>query len=239
MLLSEYAALDGLALAALIAAGEVTAQEVKDAALGAIAAVNPEVNAVIECWDDGPSVGRGPFAGVPFLVKDIVGATVGRRNELGSRLAAGCVSGEDSHLMQCFMAAGLVTIGRSTTPEMGTSTTTESVAAGTTRNPWNPNLNAGGSSGGSGAAIAAGMVPLAHATDGGGSIRVPAAFNGLFGIKPSRGRVSNGPQLDEVWSGLAVQFALSKSVRDSAALLDAVQGGAPSEPYYIVPPSRP
>ena len=238
MLRSEYAALDGLALAALIARGEVTAQEVKDAALSAIAAVNPEINAVIECWDDGPSSASGPFAGVPFLVKDIVGATAGRRNELGSRLAAGCVSSEDSHLMQCFTAAGLTTIGRTTTPEMGTSTTTESVAAGATRNPWNPQLNAGGSSGGSGAAIAAGMVPVAHATDGGGSIRVPAAFNGLFGIKPSRGRVSNGPQLDEVWSGLAVQFALSKSVRDSAALLDAVQGGAVGEPYYIVPPLR-
>ncbi len=239
MLTSEYAALDGLALAALIARGEVTAQEVKEAALRAIAAVNPQVNAVIECWDDATTPSSGPFAGVPFLVKDIVGATAGRRNELGSRLAAGCVSGEDSHLMTRFSAAGLTTIGRTTTPEMGTSTTTESVAAGPTRNPWNPALNAGGSSGGSAAAIAAGMVPIAHATDGGGSIRVPAAFNGLFGIKPSRGRVSNGPQLDEVWSGLAVQFALSRSVRDSAALLDIVQGGAVGEPYYIVPPARP
>ncbi len=239
MLTSEYAAHDGLGLAALIARGDVSAAEVKVAALRAIAAVNGQVNAVIECWDDGPTPTSGPFAGVPFLVKDIVGATAGRRNELGSRLAAGCVSPADSHLMQRFTAAGLTTIGRTTTPEMGTSTTTESVATGATRNPWNLEYNAGGSSGGSGAAIAAGMVPVAHATDGGGSIRVPAAFNGLFGLKPSRGRVSNGPALDEVWSGLAVQFALSRSVRDSAALLDLVQGGSIGEPYYIAPPERP
>jgi len=238
MRISDYAAHDALGLAALIARKEVSPAEVKQAALGAIEALNPEINAVIETWDDGPTPASGPFAGVPFLVKDIVGATAGRRNELGSRLAAGCTALADSHLMERFSAAGLTTIGRTTTPEMGTSTTTEAVASGATRNPWNPALNAGGSSGGSAAAIAAGMVPIAHATDGGGSIRVPAAFNGLFGIKPSRGRVSNGPALDEVWSGLAVQFALSRSVRDSAALLDVVQGGAVGEPYYIAAPAR-
>ncbi len=239
MRLSEYAALDGLGLAELIARREVTAAEVKEAAIRAISVADPHINAVIECWADAAISTSGPFAGVPFLVKDIVGATAGRRNELGSRLAQGCVSQEDSHLMKKFSAAGLTTLGRTTTPEMGTSTTTESIATGPTRNPWNPALNAGGSSGGSAAAIAAGMVPLAHATDGGGSIRVPAAFNGLFGIKPSRGRVSNGPAMDDVWSGLAVQFALSRSVRDSAALLDAVHGGAVGEPYYIIPPARP
>ncbi|MBL6617870.1 MAG: amidase [Reyranella sp.] len=239
MKISEYAGHDGLALAALIAKGEVSAAEVKAAALQAIAALNPRVNAVIESWDDdAPSAASAPFAGVPFLVKDIVGATAGRRNELGSRLAAGVVAGADSHLMTRFRAAGLVTIGRTTTPEMGTSTTTESVATGPTRNPWDPARNAGGSSGGSAAAIAAGMVPVAHATDGGGSIRVPASMNGLFGLKPSRGRVSNGPALDEVWGGLAVQFALSRSVRDSAALMDAVHGGAVGEPYYIPAPER-
>lgn len=239
MLVSEYADHDGLGLAALIARGEVVAAEVRAAALQAIAAVNPTVNAVIESWDDEPVPAAGPFAGVPFLVKDIVGATAGRRNELGSRLAAGMVAGEDSLLMSRFRAAGLVTIGRTTTPEMGTSTTTESIATGPTRNPWDPERNAGGSSGGSAAAVAAGMVPIAHATDGGGSIRVPAAFNGLFGLKPSRGRVSNGPALDEVWSGLAVQFVLSRSVRDSAAMLDAVQGGGIGEPYYIPDPVQP
>ena len=239
MLVAEYADHDGLGLAALIARGEVSAAEVRAAALQAIAAVNPTVNAVIESWDDEPAPAAGPFSGVPFLVKDIVGATAGRRNELGSRLAAGLVAGADSLLMTRFRAAGLVTIGRTTTPEMGTSTTTESVATGPTRNPWDPGRNAGGSSGGSAAAVASGMVPVAHATDGGGSIRVPAAINGLFGIKPSRGRVSNGPALDEVWSGLAVQFALSRSVRDSAALMDAVQGGGRGEPYYIPDPTQP
>jgi amidase len=240
MHLSDYASHDGLALAALIAKGDVSAAEVKAAALAAIAALNPRVNAVIESWDDEElGSASGPFAGVPFLVKDIVGATAGRRNELGSRLAAGVVAGADSHLMSRFRAAGLVTIGRTTTPEMGTSTTTESVATGPTRNPWDAGRNAGGSSGGSAAAIAAGMVPVAHATDGGGSIRVPASINGLFGIKPSRGRVSNGPALDEVWGGLAVQFALSRSVRDSAALMDAVHGGAVGEPYYISAPEQP
>ena len=239
MRLSQYADHDGLGLAALIAKGEVSAAEVKAAAFEAIELVNPHVNAVIESWDDNSAGVQGPFAGVPFLVKDIVGATAGRRNELGSRIAAGVIAQQDSYLMTRFRQAGLVTIGRTTTPEFGTSTTTESIATGPTRNPWDTSRNAGGSSGGSGAAIAAGIVPLAHATDGGGSIRVPASVNGLFGIKPSRGRVSNGPALDEVWSGLAVQFALSRSVRDSAALLDAVHGPEAGEPYIIFPPSRP
>lgn len=239
MRLSEYAKFDGLGLAALVARGEVSAAEVKAAALKAIALLNPRLNAVIESWgEENAGAAHGAFSGTPFLIKDIVGATVGRRNELGSRLAAGIVAGADSHLMSRFRAAGLVTIGRTTTPEMGISTTTEPIATGPTRNPWDPDRNCGGSSGGSAAAVASGMVPIAHATDGGGSIRVPASINGLFGMKPTRGRTSNGPALDEVWGGLAVQFALSRSVRDSAALLDAVQGGPGGEPYYIAAPAR-
>lgn len=241
MLVSEYASHDGLGLAALIRSRQVSAPEVAGAALAAIEAANPHVNAVVESWHNERPTGDtdAPFYGVPFLIKDLAITMAGRRNELGSRLAAGHVAGADSELMSRFRRAGLVTLGRTTTPEMAASTTTEGVATGATRNPWNTDRSAGGSSGGSGAAVGSGMVPMAHATDGGGSIRVPASANGVFGLKPTRGRVSNGPAVDEVWSGLAVQFALSRSVRDSAALLDIVQGGGVGEPYYIPGPERP
>lgn len=241
MHVSEYVRHDALGLAELIRNRQVSAAEVAGAALASIEAVNPRVNAVVESWRDEQPMDDvdAPFHGVPFLIKDLAITMAGRRNELGSRLAAGYVAETDSELMGRFRKAGLVTLGRTTTPEMAASTTTEGVATGPTRNPWNTDRNAGGSSGGSGAAVASGMVPIAHATDGGGSIRVPASVNGLFGLKPTRGRVSNGPFVDEVWSGLAVQFALSRSVRDSAALLDAVQGGGVGEPYYIPDPEQP
>lgn len=242
MKLSDYTRHDALGLAALIANKEVSAAEVSAAALQAIETVNPTVNAVVESWSDETPRGGDrspPFYGVPFLIKDLAITMEGRRNELGSRLAEGIVAPSDSSLMRRFRNAGLVTIGRTSTPEFAISTTTEPVATGPTRNPWNPRHSAGGSSGGAGAAVASGMVPVAHATDGGGSIRVPAASVGIFGLKPTRGRVSNGPDVDEVWSGLAVQFAVSRTVRDSAALLDAVHGGEVGEPYYIAPPERP
>jgi amidase len=140
--------------------------------------------------------------------------------------------------MQRFNAAGLATLGRTTTPEMAFSTETESVLQGSTRNPWDTRLSAGGSSGGSGAAVAAGIVPIAHATDAAGSIRVPASYNGLVGLKPTRGRASNGPALDEVFAGFGVQLGLSRTVRDSAALMDIVQGHAPGDPYYTAAPAE-
>lgn len=241
MLVSEYASHDGLGLAALIRSRQISVAEASATALAAVEAVDPHVNAIVESWrDERPSgAADAPFHGVPFLIKDLAITMAGRRNELGSRLAAGQVAGADSELMGRFRRAGLVTLGRTTTPEMAASTTTEGVATGATRNPWNTDRSAGGSSGGSGAAVGSGMVPIAHATDGGGSIRVPASANGVFGLKPTRGRVSNGPAVDEVWSGLAVQFALSRSVRDSAALLDVVRGGGVGEPYYIPDPERP
>ncbi len=139
--------------------------------------------------------------------------------------------------MTRFRQAGLITLGRTTMPELAISTTTEPLLYGPTRNPWSLQHGAGGSSGGAAAAVAAGIVPIAHATDGGGSIRVPASFNGLFGLKPTRGRVSNGPFVDEVWNGLGVHFAVSRSVRDSAALLDGIHGGGAGEPYYTAPPN--
>jgi amidase len=242
MELRDYVSYDALGLAELIAKREVTGAEVVSASLRAVERVNSAINAVVETWPDEVPVSLrdqkdgGLFAGVPFLVKDLGITRAGRSTELGSRLAKGLVAASDSTLMIQFRGAGLVPIGRTTTPEFAISSTTEGVATGVTRNPWALDRSAGGSSGGSGAAVAAGIVPFAHATDGGGSIRVPASVNGLFGLKPSRGRVSNGPAVDEVWSGLAVQLGVSRTVRDSAALLDAVQGGGVGEPYYTAPP---
>ncbi|WP_186202559.1 amidase [Burkholderia gladioli] len=243
MTLDEYTSHDALGLAQRVRDGEVTAAELGELARRAAEAVNPRINAVVEHWPieasgAGSDEPAGPLAGVPFLIKDLAVSMAGKRLELGSRLAQGCVATEDSWLMRRFRVAGLVTIGRSTTPEMAFSTTTESAAQGATRNPWALDLSAGGSSGGAAAAVAAGIVPLAHATDAAGSIRVPAACNGLFGLKPTRGRSSNGPALDEVFAGFGVQLGVSRSVRDSAALLDAIQGQAPGDPYVTAAPAR-
>lgn len=243
MNLSEYTSHDAIGLAQRVADREVTPTELAELARAAIVAVNPEINAVIEHWSAAESGGyaehgAGPLAGVPFLIKDLALAMKGKRLELGSRLASGVVASADSWLMSRFRAAGLVTIGRTTTPEMAFSTTTESTLQGATRNPWQVALSAGGSSGGAAAAVAAGIVPLAHATDAAGSIRVPAACNGLFGLKPTRGRSSNGPDLDEVFAGFGVQLGVSRSVRDSAALLDAIQGRAIGEPYATAAPAH-
>ena len=232
MNLNEYVTCDGIGLAQLVATGEVTSAELAELAIAAVQQVNPQINAVIEHWSPTVTEGTGPLAGVPFLIKDLAITSAGRRVELGSRLAQGLVAESDSYLMQRFNAAGLATLGRTTTPEMAFSTETESVLQGPTRNPWDTRLSAGGSSGGSGAAVAAGIVPIAHATDAAGSIRVPASYNGLVGLKPTRGRASNGPALDEVFAGFGVQLGLSRTVRDSAALMDIVQGYAPGDPYY-------
>lgn len=237
MHLADYAAHDATGLSQLIQDGHVSAAEVRGAALQAIEALNPQVNALVEIWSDEPAPQSGAFKGVPVLLKDVGITAQGRRTELGSALAAGCTAEADSHLMSRLRLAGLLPLGRTTTPEFAASTTTESRVCGPTRNPWDPERSAGGSSGGSAAAVAAGMVPIAHATDGGGSIRVPASLCGLFGLKPSRGRVPVGPHIDEVWSGLAVHGFLTRSVRDSAALLDAVHGNALGDPFHIPAPA--
>lgn len=238
MNLNEYAEHDGIGLAQLVASGDVRAEELAALAIEAVQQVNPSINAVIEHWTPTVTNGSGPLAGVPFLIKDLAITAAGRRNELGSRLAQGVVAQSDSHLMQRFNAGGLMTLGRTTTPEMAFSTETDSVLQGPTRNPWDPQRSAGGSSGGAGAAVAAGIVPIAHATDAAGSIRVPAAFNGLVGLKPTRGRSSHGPVMDEVFAGLGVQLGLSRTVRDSAALMDVVQGCAPGDPYHTPAPAE-
>lgn len=242
MTLNEYVTYDALGLAALVASKAVTAQELANVARAAIEAVDPHIHAVVSHWsleDAGASSLAGPFAGVPFLIKDLAISMAGKPLELGSRLAAGHVAQADSHLMQKLRSAGLITIGRTATPEMAFSTATESVQHGLTRNPWDVKVSAGGSSGGAAAVVAAGIVPLAHATDAAGSIRVPASFTGLFGLKSTRGRISNGPVLDEVFAGLGVQGGLSRTVRDSAALLDAMHGTPTGEPYHTAAPAQP
>ncbi|WP_030343693.1 amidase [Streptomyces californicus] len=243
MRVAEYVTYDAVGLAELVAAGEVTAAELRAAALDAARAVDPQINAVVETWqdedEDEPQPGSTPLAGVPFLIKDIGAAMAGRRMELGSRLAAGHVARSDSFLALRLRSAGLVTFGRTATSEMAYSITTEPVLYGATRNPWDPERSAGGSSGGAGAAVAAGVVPLAHGTDAAGSLRLPAAYNGLFGLKPTRGRVSLGPDVDELFSGLAVPGGVSRTVRDSAALLDLIRGPEPGDPYAAQQPSRP
>nr|WP_203591900.1 MULTISPECIES: amidase [unclassified Streptomyces] len=238
---TEYTTFDAVGLAEAVARGDVTVAELEAAAREACEVVNGRINAVVETWpsDDEPVPGSTPLAGVPFLIKDIGVSMAGRRTELGSRLAAGHLAGADSFLMRRFRRAGLVTFGRTATPEMAYSNTTESVLYGATRNPWDTTLSAGGSSGGAGAAVAAGVVPLAHATDAAGSIRVPAAHNGLFGIKPTRGRISWGPDFDDMFNGLAEHGSLSRSVRDSAVLLDRMRGTEPGDPYTAPEPHRP
>lgn len=245
MHLSDYARHDATGLAQLVRSGAVSATELAEAALAARAAVDPTINAVIETWpgDVAEAIAAvpagAPFAGVPFVIKDAVLHMAGKRCEIGSRLCEGAVAEADSELMRRFRAAGLVTVGRTASPEMAFSITTEPVLNGPSRNPWAPDRSVGGSSGGAAAAVAAGIVPLAHANDGGGSIRIPAACCGVFGIKPSRGRVPIGPDSDEGLQGLGQELAVSRSVRDSAALLDAVQGPAVGEPFLIAPPAGP
>ncbi|MFE7613193.1 amidase [Streptomyces celluloflavus] len=241
MRISEYVSYDAVGLAELVAKGEVTPAELEAAAREAAQRINPQLNAIVETWpaDDEPDPGSTPLAGVPFLIKDLGVSMAGRRTELGSRLAVGNVAGADSSLMRRIRRAGLVTFGRTATPEMAYSITTEPVLYGATRNPWDLARSAGGSSGGAGAAVAAGVVPIAHATDAAGSIRIPAAYNGLFELKPTRGRVSVGPDVDEIFNGLAVHGSVSRTVRDSAALLDRIRGPEPGDPYFAQEPSRP
>jgi len=245
MNLAEYARHDGLGLAELVKKGEVSPKELAHLFLAAVEKVNPHINAVIETYAerveamDDTAARDGSFAGVPFLMKDLGASEKGKRQESGSRLMKGYVADKDTFLTARFKHAGLTLLGRTTTPEFGQAFTTESILMGPTRNPWNLATMAGGSSGGSAACVAAGVVPIAHASDGGGSIRVPASACGIVGLKPSRGRVTLGPDLGEFYSGLAQEFVVSRSVRDLAVMLDAVSQPAPGDPFIIVQPKRP
>ncbi|MFG1708181.1 amidase [Nonomuraea sp. M3C6] len=241
MELHEYARYDAVGIRNLIRAGEVTADEVEAAARRALTVANAKVNGLalpvfapaLDHAED------GPFAGVPFLIKDHGPVAEGVPFFLGSRSLQGVVAQHDTDLMARFRAAGLVTLGLTTVPEMCVSLSTESVRFGPTRNPWDLDRGAGGSSGGAAALVAAGAVPVAHASDGAGSIRVPASCCGLVGLKPSRGRVTSGPDLGEPMLGMAYEFALTRTVRDAAHLLDAVQGPGIGDKYTAPPPRRP
>jgi amidase len=236
---------DALALADLVRRGEASSRELVDAAIARIEALNPKLNAVVHTmYEEARATSKGelpdgPFSGVPLLLKDLV-ATVRGVPTTGSNPAlAGIPAAHDSELVRRYRAAGFVFIGRTNTPEFGLLGTTEPVFRGPTRNPWNPEHSPGGSSGGSGAAVAARMVPIGHGGDGGGSIRIPASACGIFGLKPTRGRNPLGPDVNEGWGGFTQEHALTVSVRDSAALLDASSGPAPGDPYWAPPPARP
>ncbi len=242
---AEYQDYDGLGLAELVARGEVTAEEVYEAASGRIEARNPAVNAVCLRLDDqadaalAAGLPDGPFKGVPILIKDLNAPVADSVLSNGSRFFADQHSDHDSELVARYRRAGLVICGKSSTPEFGINVSTEPTLFGATRNPWNPERTAGGSSGGAAAAAASGMVPLAHASDGGGSIRIPASCCGLFGLKPTRARNPMGPDRGEGWSGLAHEHVISRSVRDSAAMLDATEGADAGAPYVAPAKARP
>jgi Asp-tRNA(Asn)/Glu-tRNA(Gln) amidotransferase A subunit family amidase len=228
-------------LAALVASREVSAAELLDTAVARMAEVNPQINAVTQDLSERARAevpGQGPFAGVPFLLKDLGALLAGTPTTGGSRLFADAVAPADSALTGLFKAAGLSIFGKTNTPEFGLWPVTESELLGVCRNPWDLSRTPGGSSGGAAAAVAAGIAPAAHASDGGGSIRTPAACCGLFGMKPSRGRVSFAPA-GEGWAGASIQHAVARSVRDSAALLDIACVPQPGDPYYLPPPERP
>lgn len=237
MKLSEYVRYDALGLAELVSRNEVSPSELLRTAISAIEQLNPTLNAITQkLYDHAEQALRqglpqGPFTGVPFLLKDAGILLTGTPNYNGSRWFDDMPADHDSTLTLRYKQAGLVIMGKTSTPELGLSVTTEPLRFGPTRNPWNPAHSTGGSSGGAAAAVASGMLPAAHASDGAGSIRIPASCCGLFGLKPSRGRLPVGPDRGEVWSGLAVAHALTRSVRDSAALLDATAGPEPGDPY--------
>ena len=245
MELSEYARHDGTGLAALVRSGEVSAAELTSAAAAAIERLNPRLNAVIETYPeriagfDAASLADGPFRGVPFLLKRIGITEKGRpTTDLGTRLL-----GErkrppamrDSYVVGRFHAAGLNPIGHTTMPELAYTVSVESRHQGVTRNPWHPAVAAGGSSTGAAVAVASGMVPMAHASDAAGSTRFPASCNGLVGLKPSRGRISNGPDASDISASKVSHFALVRTIRDAAAMLDWLQGGLPGEAFVYRP----
>jgi amidase len=243
----DLAFTDATDQAGLVRSGQASAQQLLDAAIARIEAVNPQLNAVIHRLDDAAreaidaGLPDGPLTGVPVLVKDLDGYVGGAPYHAGNQLLkeVGYVAPADSHLISKLRQAGAVIVGKTNTPELGLLPTTEPVAYGPARNPWNPAHSTGGSSGGSAAAVASGMVPLAHAGDGGGSIRIPSSECGLVGLFPSRGRHSLGPEVGESWGGLVRRMMLARTVRDAALSLQVIQGPMPGDPYTAPPPACP
>src|SRR6516165_12433778 len=237
--------LDATAQAGLVRRGEVSPRELAEAAIARIEAVNPKLDAVIRTRFDaalaeaGGELPDGPFRGVPILLKDLGCMVAGEPTAFGLGPLREVPWPVTSYLAEQFRAAGFVSLGRTNVPELGTTVTTEPKSFPPARNPWHTGHSAGGSSGGSAAAVASGMVPVAHGTDGGGSIRVPASECGLVGLKPTRGRVSPGPLTAESWAGGVTDGALTRTVRDAAAVLDVISARMPGEPYYAPPWPRP
>lgn len=242
MKLAEYGKMDATEISQLIASGALKSEEVHELAIEAINAVNKHVNALADGpWNRPLTYEKdGAFSGVPFVVKDAILQPEGVPVTSGSRLSGhGLVADHDAELMKRFRAAGLATIGVSTCPELAFSPNTESVRYGSTKNPWDLTRSAGGSSGGTAALVASGAVPMGHANDGGGSIRIPAAHCGLVGLLPTRGRVPLGPDIQEAVWGSAREFAITRTVRDTARLLDLVSGPAAGDKYVITNPPEP
>ncbi|MDW5609420.1 MULTISPECIES: amidase [Mycolicibacterium] len=236
----EYRAQDATGLARLVAEKQVTADELLALAQARAAQVNPRINAIVRDVPAAPAgTADGPFAGVPFLIKDLAQDYAGLPSSRGSRALKSLPAAEHSTIVQRWIDAGLVIFGKTNTPEFGAKGITEPVAWGPTRNPWDVTRTPGGSSGGSAAAVAAGIVPCAGANDGGGSIRIPAACCGLVGLKPGRGLTPMGPELGESMHGSAVQGVVSRTVRDTAAMLDVISGGEPWGPFTPGMPNAP
>ena len=263
MAIAEYGALDGLGLAALVQRRQVSALELLEEAIARAERVNPRIGAIVGQLHDearrdvakmtagnsagsagsagtpGAAAGAPAFAGVPFLLKDLYAEMAGVPATGASRFLADHRPTHDATIVTRFRRAGLIIFGKTNLPEVGLLPATEPKLFGPTRNPWNPELSPGGSSGGSAAAVAAGIVPLAHANDGGGSIRIPASCCGLFGLKPTRGRTPAGPDRTEIWNGYTIGHVISRSVRDSAAALDAIAGPEGHSPYWAPPQAGP
>jgi amidase len=242
---NELSQLDAVAIAKLVKKKDASATEIITAAIKQIETLNPPLNAVItpmfeQALEEAQKpLSEGPLSGVPFLLKDLQAAFAGVTMSAGSRWLQQFKPNSDSELVKRYKKAGLIILGKTNTPEFGLLPTTEPELYGATHNPWDLTRTPGGSSGGSAAAVAAGLVPMAHANDGGGSIRIPASCCGLFGLKPTRGRNPLGPHFGDIFSGLVVEHAITRSVRDSAALLDATAGYDPGDPYIAPVPTRP
>ncbi|HVV41420.1 MAG TPA: amidase [Nitrobacter sp.] len=244
MTFKDYGTYDALGLAELVRTRQVSPTELLEEAVARTERIDPQINAVVVRHVDyarkqiAAGLPEGPFAGVPFLLKDL-DLLAGTITTSGASLLKNNVADHDGTLARRFLDAGLVIFGKSASPEFGLLPTTESRLFGPTRNPWNPAHSSGGSSGGAAAAVAARILPVAHASDGGGSIRIPSSASGVFGLKPTRARTPCGPDRGEGWGGFSVGHVVSISVRDSAAMLDAIHGAEPSSPYVAPAPERP
>lgn len=242
---AEYTDYDAVGLAELVRRGDVTPAELVDATIARIEALNPALNAVVvEDFERAHEAAAlvdvaAPFAGVPFLLKDLYAPCAGMRHPNGSRLLRDFATSYDSELVARYKRAGLLPLGRTNAPELGIALVTEPELWGPAHNPWDLSRNTGGSSGGAAAAVAARMVPVAHANDAGGSIRLPASCCGVFGLKPTRARTPIGPDVADPWRGFPIDHVISLTVRDSAAVLDATCGPDIGAPYYPPPPDRP